>query len=280
MDEYFGVPELPHDMDPEEALAVLHRPWEYNFRNNMRSTREASGISQTQLAKQLNDAGLPYHQQTVQRVEEGKRPVRLNEAFVIARALEVDISVLLKPATTMGINLDVHLNRLSREAKTLFDEELEGREKWYRQVHIVLDATLPPVLDAIAEHEKPSEAVLWSWAVTIKLAELMASQRIALLALADSFDDPDISGDLYGGLVWTGYYYGHDSKQIQELNKNLETARKPDQKCLEQVPEKSNPFTIARKLRLPQIIDLKPREAAPFDFTSIIPDDDTFSIET
>lgn len=274
MDGFFGAPELPGDMDPDEALDILHRPWEYNFRQNMKSARVASGISQTQFAKQLNEAGLPYHQQTVQRVEDGKRPVRLNEAFVIAQALEVDISVLLKPATIMGINLDVQLNRLTREAKTLLNEELEGREKWYRQVHIIFQVTLPPVLDAIASGETPSEHTLWCWAVTIKLSDLLMSQREALLGLADTFDDPDTPGPLYGGLLWTGYHYGYDSKLIQDDNADLDRVRDPHQTCLEDVTADSNPFTVARSRRLPEIINLKPTDGTPFDFAKMLSDEE------
>ncbi|MGZ0710550.1 helix-turn-helix transcriptional regulator (plasmid) [Coraliomargarita sp. W4R53] len=57
------------------------------FPANMKRLREAKEMSQTELARQMKDAGFPYHQQTVQRVESGERPVRLAEAFAIARCL-------------------------------------------------------------------------------------------------------------------------------------------------------------------------------------------------
>lgn len=50
--------------------------------------REARGITQTELARWLKHRGLAFHQQTVQRIENGVRPLRLNEAYLIADALD------------------------------------------------------------------------------------------------------------------------------------------------------------------------------------------------
>lgn len=75
-------------------------PWEHNFAQRMRQLREARNMTQTDLARALKAAGLPFHQQTVQRMENGERPVRLNEAHLIARALDVDLSVMLAEETT------------------------------------------------------------------------------------------------------------------------------------------------------------------------------------
>ena len=66
-------------------------PWEATFIEQMARLREARGLSQAELAKRLKTAGLPFHQQTVQRIENGQRPVRLNEAFLIAQELESTI---------------------------------------------------------------------------------------------------------------------------------------------------------------------------------------------
>lgn len=61
--------------------------WEENFRAQLKARREASGESQSALAKRIAASGLAFHQPTVQRIEDGKRPVRLDEAHVIADAL-------------------------------------------------------------------------------------------------------------------------------------------------------------------------------------------------
>ena len=85
-------------------------PWEHTFRINLIYLRQLRGISQTGLAKLVKEEGLPFHQQTVQRIEDGKRPIRLNEAFVIARVLHVDFYQLLSGAGVHGVERDVELN--------------------------------------------------------------------------------------------------------------------------------------------------------------------------
>lgn len=71
-------------------------PWEAALRENMRRVREAADMSQTELGKRLADRGLPFHQQTIQRIESGDRPVRLNEAMIISEVLGVDLDQLVR----------------------------------------------------------------------------------------------------------------------------------------------------------------------------------------
>lgn len=70
--------------------------WERNFREQMRVRREGLGYTQTALANFLRDAGLPFHQQTVQKVESGDRPVRLDEAYLIAETLQTDLPLMVQ----------------------------------------------------------------------------------------------------------------------------------------------------------------------------------------
>lgn len=62
----------------------------------MRDQREAKGWSQTEFAKRLSDRGLPFHQTTVQRIENGRRPLKLAEALVIAEVLETKFETMLR----------------------------------------------------------------------------------------------------------------------------------------------------------------------------------------
>lgn len=64
-------------------------PWEANFVENMTRRRKVLGMSQSALAKALAARGLPFHQPTVQRIENGERPVRLNEAVHIVQVLDM-----------------------------------------------------------------------------------------------------------------------------------------------------------------------------------------------
>jgi transcriptional regulator with XRE-family HTH domain len=71
---------------------------ELNFRTNMKRARESQDVSQTDLARQMKDRGFGFHQQTVQRVESGDRPVRLNEAYAIAEILDMTVDELSRTA--------------------------------------------------------------------------------------------------------------------------------------------------------------------------------------
>jgi transcriptional regulator with XRE-family HTH domain len=67
--------------------------WERNFRERMAELREAKGMTQTDLARVLRDRhGLRFHQQIVARIEAWERPVRLDEAYLIAQVLETNLS--------------------------------------------------------------------------------------------------------------------------------------------------------------------------------------------
>lgn len=65
-------------------------PWETAFAKSLALARLDAKMSQTELARRATDAGLPLFQQQIQRIENLSRPVRLNEAMVLARILQGD----------------------------------------------------------------------------------------------------------------------------------------------------------------------------------------------
>jgi transcriptional regulator with XRE-family HTH domain len=68
---------------------------EITFVENMQAMRERRNWSQTHFAKVLREKhGLPFHQPTIQRIEAGERPLRMHEAFSIARALGVPFQAM------------------------------------------------------------------------------------------------------------------------------------------------------------------------------------------
>ena len=69
----------------------------------IRVTRESRGMTQTDLAKAMKDQGLPFWQQTIQRIEEGSREVRVPELFALASALGVP------PGELVGVPLPAPL---------------------------------------------------------------------------------------------------------------------------------------------------------------------------
>src|ERR1700720_1898610 len=86
-------------MDEEGAVDNSPPAWEDNFIQRMIELRTAK-MSQTELARQLSGRGLPFHQQTVQRIEKGERPLRLNEALEIAEILGSDPADMARPVTS------------------------------------------------------------------------------------------------------------------------------------------------------------------------------------
>lgn len=73
---------------------------EERFAARFRQLREAHGLSQGDAAAEAKDLGLPLHQQTIAKIEGGKRPLRLDEAEVLAQVVHSPLSDLLQPVMT------------------------------------------------------------------------------------------------------------------------------------------------------------------------------------
>jgi len=61
---------------------------------NLQLHRKAKGYSQSDLAGLLEQRGLPFQQQTILKIEKGSRPLKLEEASVIADILGIELSSL------------------------------------------------------------------------------------------------------------------------------------------------------------------------------------------
>lgn len=64
---------------------------EERFGRQVRAQREAVGLSQTELADRATVRGVALTQTLVSRIEQGRRPLRLNEAAVVAGVLDMDL---------------------------------------------------------------------------------------------------------------------------------------------------------------------------------------------
>lgn len=121
--------------------AAAHGVWERNFRERMVRMREAKGMTQTDLARMLKtDFGLPFHQQTIQRIESGERPVRLNEANLIAQTLNEDLFMMMSDVGSpleVVIALQLVGNRLREggaEIAEYVGERMEIVERLYESL--------------------------------------------------------------------------------------------------------------------------------------------------
>lgn len=101
--------------------------------------REGKGMTQTDLARTLKTAyGLPFHQQTIQRIESGERPVRLNEANLIALILRTDLFQMMSTAgwgspENVQVGLEVAGMRLAKQGAEIA-EYLSKRMKFIEEV--------------------------------------------------------------------------------------------------------------------------------------------------
>jgi len=85
-------------------MATVGMDWETNFRERMEQLRTAAGMTQTDLARVLREEyGLPFHQATIQRIEAGERPIRLNEAHLIAHAFKTDLETMTAARGTSAV---------------------------------------------------------------------------------------------------------------------------------------------------------------------------------
>jgi transcriptional regulator with XRE-family HTH domain len=80
-------------------------PIDFNQRvgANLQLHRKAKGYSQSDLAGLLEQRGLPFQQQTILKIEKGSRPLRLEEASVIADTLGIELSSLTEQFTNEAI---------------------------------------------------------------------------------------------------------------------------------------------------------------------------------
>jgi transcriptional regulator with XRE-family HTH domain len=95
---------------------------EMNFATEFRRLREAKKMSQAAVAAKAVDLGFAgWTQQTIQKIEKGRRPIRLDEADVLARVLDVPIADLMQPPMTIP-----ELRAAIKGQKGLFEAAKQG----------------------------------------------------------------------------------------------------------------------------------------------------------
>ncbi|MGV0790482.1 helix-turn-helix domain-containing protein [Mycolicibacterium sp. XJ1819] len=72
--------------------------------SNVQKYRRAKGMSQSELAAEMSEGGEHVHQQTIQKIEKGTRPLKYSEAVRICRALWIGIAQLSDGAGRAAAN--------------------------------------------------------------------------------------------------------------------------------------------------------------------------------
>ena len=184
------------DDDDPYAFRDIVQPWEKNFREQMVLLRKSKGINQTQLAKRLSSAHhLPFHQQTVQRIEAGDRPVRLNEAVLIARELGSSITTMMAaapPDTRKAMHAVDDLREVVTRVELGMDcEELSRAEIPAVLFDLIGDEDPPEELDATALYLLRWAVELADVARFLNQAEQLAAQISRGLPAASLYKLPD-----------------------------------------------------------------------------------------
>ncbi len=141
----------------------------------IRALRQARGWSQADLAAGVQDRGFPLQQTQVARVENGSRPLRVNEAAAFAAVLGVDLVDLLHRLARPGRselgdlrrtveslrrnvqNLSNEADRLGRRLRSV-EEEKQRSEQDLIDLERQLDLARRTYFDAIRsgrDEEKP-----------------------------------------------------------------------------------------------------------------------------
>lgn len=108
-------------MQRHVASWLVDMQWERNFREQMKRRRMGLGDSQSAFAKRVAARGLAFHQPTVQRIENGERPVRLDEAHVIAEVLGVTVDMMTQSADDERVDASIAKGRLDRFVRSIWD---------------------------------------------------------------------------------------------------------------------------------------------------------------
>jgi transcriptional regulator with XRE-family HTH domain len=66
---------------------------------NLRTLRKRKLISQVELAQQMSARGWPYHQQTIYKIETGRRRISFAEAIDLAAFLAVSLDQFTQPVS-------------------------------------------------------------------------------------------------------------------------------------------------------------------------------------
>src|ERR1700749_5147214 len=86
------------DPPPERAGVA-----DEQFAAGVREQRELLKMSQGELARRMDARGFPYYQQTVRRIEDGRRKVSVGEAKAIAEILKTTVERLTWPTREASI---------------------------------------------------------------------------------------------------------------------------------------------------------------------------------
>lgn len=153
-----------HDLELAEGRAKIRAALEAHervFGAKVKLWRLERGWSQEQLAGRLRDLGIEMHQTTVAKLETGRRPVRLSEAFAVATAFRVPLlSIFHGPVPGEPWSLKAMRERLERLDESIagIESNLETMFKAYADYQADRLRLAAAMNEAAVAHERPEPA--------------------------------------------------------------------------------------------------------------------------
>lgn len=107
-------------------------------------------MSQTDVARAMKERGHSFHQQTVDRIEKGTRPVRLDEAYAISEILGSDLNLMtVAPGRAALHSIAERLAETERSILQSFADFVELRIQMAIRLDTTDDEDLPPAWEEI-----------------------------------------------------------------------------------------------------------------------------------
>lgn len=138
--------------------------WEARFRENMKRHREWIELTQTEFARMMKARGFAFHQQTVQRIESGERPIRLDEAFAIAELLGATVVGMARDTAPGLGDLVNAVDRITRRSRIMVNQLDELFYDWH-DMYEELYMAFKDVLDAAGGEPTSNVRVAAAWVI-------------------------------------------------------------------------------------------------------------------
>ena len=156
------------------------------FVDRLQALRADRGWSQTHLAKQMRERGFPFHQQTIQRIEDHRRSVRLDEAYALAEVLGSTVEAMSSSPQETDLTLARVLlrNASAAQHEAAWTTVPTMITNWRALQDFLQGASLPDVDEALAIRAYAG----------LTLEELIADIRFvaeAVAAAKDKDQDPE-----------------------------------------------------------------------------------------
>lgn len=137
--------------EPRDRLAAVR--W------NIARHRKAAGMSQADVAEKMTELGAKWFPQTVQKVENGSRTLRFDEAVLLTRCLGIEVWELLEqPAEAVAEDIASDYVDARDRLTTAMSDYLRAQERLAILTDRVGDMGAEPVADILTTNPL---AVIW-----------------------------------------------------------------------------------------------------------------------